>query len=303
MSATLTEINTIEVSLVTRGANRKRFALRKEEFVKKPIKTRKEEVKKPLDGLSEVARAAVMRALQALASVRDELPPDLLDVVARELGYGGADEIEIEDAGPDDPDREYPAPNPEEPPPMSTEKTPTQKTEQTAQLSPDAKAQIEKAEKDALAASAQTVELKKQVEASEAKRVELEKQIAVEKDARLTRDFIAKAAEKFKHLPEKADVLGPILKELADKAPEAAAKIEKFLEATNEKLAKVTELTKELGHNRDGGEQTAWGKIQKAAEELRKTEVKLSKEQAIQKAMELNPDLYEAYNAESGQRS
>jgi hypothetical protein len=235
-----------------------------------------------------------------LASVGGELPEGLLQAMVEELG--------IEDTASMLAAMEQPA-GAEEPPadtltPPTTEEymaTADKSFQKKTELTDAAKAQISKAEKAATDAAAQVAELRKSAEAADAKRVELEKQIATERDERLTREFVAKAA-KLDHLPAKTDELGAILKALHAASPDATAKLEKLLEGTNEKLAKVIELTKEVGRGGEPQATTAWAAIEKAAVELRKTDGKLTKEQAITKAMEQNPALYEQHNRESATR-
>lgn len=283
MSAILTELDTVEVSLVTRGANRKRFALRKKEG--EPVATKKPTKKAEPGEPSEAARAAVAEAMKLLHSVEAELPTGMLEAMHEALG------IEVEEAAAPVEPPAPPAPTTPEEPAMATE------TKKTEALNDEARALITKAETAAQAATAQAAELKKSLEAEGTKRVELEKQIAVERDERQTREWVAKA-EKLSHLPTKAAELGPILKTLHQAAPEATAKLEAVLAGTNEKLSKVLELTKELGHAGEPQATTAWGEIQKAAGELRKVDPKLTEAQSVTKALELNPKLYEAYNSE-----
>lgn len=288
MSAILTELDTVEVSLVTRGANRKRFALRKKEGGPVATRTTKAEAGEH----SEAAHAKMLEVLRLLHDVESDLPTGMLDAMHEAFGITVA---EYEAAAVTDAAPTPAAPTPQEPA-MPTE------TKKTEPLNDETKAQIAKAETAAQAATAQTVELTKALATEGVKRVELEKQIAFERDERQNREWTAKAA-KLSHLPTKAEELGPILKTLHAAAPEATAKLEKLLEGTNEKLSKVLELTKELGHAGEAQATTAWGEIQKAAGELRKVDAKLSEAQAVTRAVELNPKLYEAYNSERTSRT
>jgi len=319
VSAVLTEIDTVEVSLVDRGANKKRFALRKQERTMKTKMTKAQKdtltkllaglkvaevptkLAKALEGLSEPARQAVLQAMGILAAARGDLPEGVLQACMEAVGIESADDLIdlIAPAEPSAGDSE-PTAQADSPPSTTGEPMPVDpmKSAPVAKLDDAAREQIAKAEKSAAEATAQLATLKKQAEEGETKRVALEKQVKEERDARLTKEFIAKA-EKLSHLPVKADELGPVLKALHDVAPEQAAKVEKFLEQSNEKLKTVDQLLKEHGHSRDaGGETSAWAQLQKVAAELRKADAKLTEPQSITKAMELHPKLYEQYNAE-----
>lgn len=270
-------------------------------------------ITKALEELSEPARQAVLSALGILAAARAELPEGMLQTVMEACGVESPDDLidlispaapaEMEPAADNEVAAEADSPpsTPEEPMPVD----PTKSNTPVAKLDDAAKAQIAKAEKTAADAAAANVVLQKSLADAETKRVELEKQVKVERDARLEKTYLEKAAA-FSSLPMKPAELGPVLKALNDVDPALATKVEEFFKQTNEKLKTVDALLKENGHNRDGGtggEATAWGQIQKAAAELRKADAKLTDAQSIQKAMELNPKLYEQYNAESGARS
>lgn len=253
-----------------------------------------------LTEMTEGPRAKVLQAIKLLASVGGELPEGLLQSMVEELG--------IEDTASMLAAMEVPA-GPQESPadtlaaPATEEYMNADKSLKKTELTDAAKAEIAKAQKAATDATAEIAALKKSATDGEAKRVELEKGLKAERDARLERDYLAKA-EKLSHVPTKASELGPILKALYDLAPEAAAKIEKVLEGANEKLAKVLELTKELGHNRtDESDKTALTELNKAAAEIRKTEPKLSEAQAFDRALKMNPKMYDQYLAEQSARS
>jgi hypothetical protein len=323
----LTEIETEEVSLVTRGANRKRFAFHKQE---KPMSKLTEEQKSKLmkalaaatpaamqkalnalelkKGLSDMAdgsKAKVIQAIKLLASIGSDLPEGLMDDLIEALGVQSTSDLlaameggsgaATEDPGTvaaEDPAAE---PSPEEP--MSTTKSETVKK---SELTDAAKSAIAKAEKTAADATAQVETLRKQAAEGEKARTELAKQVAVERDARLTREFITKAETKMQHLPTPASELGPILKELSEKAPEAYAKLEKVLEGANEKAKTSAALLKEIGKGGNGGESadTAMAQLKKHAAEIRKAEPKLTEAQAFSQATQRNPELYAQYERE-----
>jgi hypothetical protein len=100
----LHDLKVEEVSLVPRGANRKRFLLLKsalggdsamydETLLDRVLSTDLEnesEIEETLkaQGLSDKARNAVKGALRLLNAYRDELPPDIINTLASLAGYG-----------------------------------------------------------------------------------------------------------------------------------------------------------------------------------------------------------------------
>lgn len=116
--------------------------------------------------------------------------------------------------------------------------------------------------------------------------------------------FIAKA-EHFDALPTTAEKLGGLLLRVAkaETTAEDADELERILKAAQEAMqdgsktgkARTTEIGKR--GNDDGA--TAEQRIDAAAVELMKSDKGLTKEQAVSKALEENPELYDAYVAES----
>lgn len=128
------------------------------------------------------------------------------------------------------------------------------------------------------------------------KRMEEAETIAkTERDARLNAEFIAKA--KTLGPIAKAEELGPVLKTLSEKAPEEFKKVEEALKAAAEQVA-TANLFKEFGTELDGAGSDAYEKLEAKAEEIRKADANLSKEQAIAKATEMNPELAREYQVE-----
>lgn len=150
-------------------------------------------------------------------------------------------------------------------------------------LSPAVKAALAKAEEDQKAA------LKKAEEA--------EKTAKAERDARLNKEFVAKA-EEFKGLTVEAAKLGPILKSASEKLEKADfEELERVLKAADEQVAK-SELFKEAGAAGGTPPSDAFEEMTRKAEEIRKSDSSLTKEQALAKAIEANPELQDRYLAE-----
>lgn len=154
-----------------------------------------------------------------------------------------------------------------------------------AKADPATRARIEKAEADAAAAQ-------RRADEAIAKAQE-------ERDARLSKEFVAKAESDYGNLAVKAEEFGPILKEASEKlSKEAYEALEGVLKASDEQIAKG-KLFEEAGSA--GGAPApdgAYAEAQGKAEDIRKAEPKLTKEQAIAKAFEADPALQTRYLAE-----
>lgn len=115
-----------------------------------------------------------------------------------------------------------------------------------------------------------------------------------ERDQRVERELIAKA-DTFSVPGDKSDVVAILKSATATGDAELIAKIDKLLAATTE-VMKQTDLFKEIGTDQPGGIESGLEKVAKA---LIDTDPKLTKEQAIAKALEANPELYNTYLAET----
>lgn len=141
---------------------------------------------------------------------------------------------------------------------------------------------------------------------AEEQRVALEKRVGdaekiakEERDRRVTAEYIAKA-EGFGSLTIDPPKFGPVLKRAAEKLDkEDYEAIEQLLTATNEQVAKG-ELFKQFGSDPGGRAvpEGAYAEVQQKAEELRKSDTKLSKGEAEARIMRENPDLQARYLAE-----
>ena len=124
-----------------------------------------------------------------------------------------------------------------------------------------------------------------------------EAQVIAERDVRLNGEYIAKAATLDK-LSIDSSKMGPIFKSIAEKLdPEEFEALWSMLSNANEAVKK-SGLFKEIGKSVDLGGSTATEIIEKSVETLRAGDTKLTREQAVQKALELRPELYTEYLAE-----
>ena len=134
----------------------------------------------------------------------------------------------------------------------------------------------------------------KQHEAAVQKAAELEEILKAERDERLRRDFVEKAEKEFSNIPGTAAEIGILLKSLNDLDVEVAEKVESIFKAVDAQLSNSAAL-EEIGSPASDIEMSAWGKIEKQAEELITKGVVSSKAAAISKVLEINPALYSEY--------
>lgn len=126
------------------------------------------------------------------------------------------------------------------------------------------------------------------IEKQEADLAEVKKAADAERDARLTREFIAKA-ETMPMVAEDRTALGGLLRRLSEAlSPEDTAEVEKILKAANEQIAQGN-VFREFGV--DGGAVTVSKSVEAAAQAIQKEDPSLTFEQAQAKAFERNPGL------------
>lgn len=141
-------------------------------------------------------------------------------------------------------------------------------------------------------------EVKKYVQDIEKRAKEAEGIAKRERDARITKEFISKAAE-FKALPIRPEEFGPVLKSVSEAvSPEIYQKVESVLEAANE-LVEKSKVFDEFGKGTGAGAgSSAWNKIESLASNLVQKNASMTKEQAIAQVLKQNPDLYTEYQKE-----
>jgi len=285
----LKDLDAVEVSLVPRGANKKKFLIFKEvdspmeEILKAVLETelenesRVEEVLKAAK-LSDKAKGAVKGALRLLNAYKDELPKDIMKTLAELADYG------------------YPAP---------TEKAKGKKDEEEDEKKKYGYPAPTKKEDGSYDFSSIPEEVRPAVEAlwkeqQEAvkKAEELEKVLKEERDKQLRKEYIQKAADEFANLPTKPEEFGLVLKGLAEKAPEEYAKLEGVLKAANEAI-EAGALYAEVGRGGAPAGDSAVAKVEAMAAGLVQKDANLSRADALAKVLAENPQLYEQYRKET----
>lgn len=126
-------------------------------------------------------------------------------------------------------------------------------------------------------------------EAAEQRAAEAEKVAKAERDERVRKEFVTKA-QAMPMISEKPSELADILKGVHDLDPKLGAKVEKLLVTANENIAKG-DLFSEIG--KTGGGVTLSESVDAAAKAIQKDDPDLTYEQAVAKAYEQNPRLYD----------
>lgn len=118
-------------------------------------------------------------------------------------------------------------------------------------------------------------------------------------EANKVNEYITKARAEYGNIPGiDPAVVGPVMKSLADNNPTALTALETVLKAADAAI-KGSSLFKEFGGSRQVATGSAWDKVQKAAEDIRKANPALSMAQAIAKVGDINPQLIAEYEVES----
>lgn len=302
----LVELETVEVSLVDKGANRRTFAIRKAEkrtmqvidaILSAPFEHRAavaEHLKKM--EMSPQATEAVEAAMQLLSAVQEEMPEDMMKQLMAMAGMAKEEEEE-EEAEKAEGDEEEEAP---------------EATEEAAEALADegAEAAEEETEKEddeeemqkRLAALPKDMrgmveQLWKSNRSEIAKREELEGQIKKAEQEKRLGNFITKARADFSSLPAKPEELGAFMSGLD---VEAAAFAQSLLKSANEMIAHGG-VTSEIGKSStDAQELDSISKAEQMAAEIVEKEG-ITKAAAKGKVWKQNPELYAAYLLEKGQ--
>ncbi len=142
--------------------------------------------------------------------------------------------------------------------------------------------------------------LKKSLGETQSTLAKAQEDLAKASDETLTKEYIEKA-KAFTYLGVKAEELGPVMKRIAENKAtlEDLTKMEGVLKAANEAIEKGG-LFKEIGGGgTDSGD--AWTMIEKAAEEIRKSNPSLTREQAIDEVSKIKPELVRKYRTEQAE--
>jgi colicin import membrane protein len=291
----LVELETVEVSLVDKGANRRTFAIRKAEkqtmqvidaILSAPFE-HKEAVAEHLKKaeMSPQATEAVEAAMQLLSAVQEEMPEDMMKQLMAMAGMSKQEEEEEEAPEATEEAAEALAEEGAEAAEEETEKEDDEEEMQKrlASLPEEMRGMVE--------------QLWKSNRSEIAKREELEAQIKKADEEKRLGDFIAKARQDFPSLPAKAEELGAFISGLDG---EAAAFAQSLLKSANEMIA-TGGITSEIGKSStDAQELDSISKAERMAAEIVEKEG-ITKAAAKGRVWKNNPELYAAYLQEKGQ--
>tara|TARA_R110002012_G_scaffold126758_1_gene278794 strand:- start:3409 stop:4338 length:930 start_codon:yes stop_codon:yes gene_type:complete len=300
----LVELETVEVSLVDKGANRRTFAIRKAEkrtmqvidaILSAPFEHRAavaEHLKKM--EMSPQATEAVEAAMQLLSAVQEEMPEDMMKQLMAMAGMAKEEEEEAEKAEGDE----------EEEAPEATEEAAEALAEEGAEAAEEETEKEDDEEEMQKRLAALPKDMRGMVEqlwksnrSEIAKREELEGQIKKAEQEKRLGNFITKARADFSSLPAKPEDLGAFMSGLD---VEAAAFAQSLLKSANEMIA-TGSITSEIGKSStDAQELDSISKAERMAAEIVEKEG-ITKAAARGKVWKQNPELYAAYQQEKGQ--
>lgn len=285
----LKDLEALEVSLVPRAANKRKFLLTKEERFVDNIKAILEaivdlelengdqidEIIKQAD-LSEQATNAVRGALRILQAYRDEVPPEVFASLSAAIGVTGS-------GG-------NPSHYNDKKEKAAGKKAVAKKAAGEKGDEKQMDLQVDKLPEDVKS----TVEaLWKENQAVIKKAEQLEVELKKEREEKRNKQFVEKAAA-YPHLPASAEELSKVLKSVSEHDQEAFGIVEGLLSRANEALEK-SKLLKVAGSD-DDTDLPVWEKIGKMADNLvEKADAPMTKEQAVSEVLRQNPKLYDEY--------
>jgi hypothetical protein len=269
MATDLVDLETLEVSLVKRGANKKRFALAKNEgsemkdltaaILAAPgdIDPQLAEVLK--EALSKEAEAVIADAFKMLSAVKDEMSGELFAKISEALGFGKAEE---------EPEEE-PEAAAEEPAEAAAEDEPEEEAEKSIEKSADP----------------EVVALFKEHE-------ELKALYKAELAEKRTKEFIAKAEEQFANIPgATCEAVGHLLRDLHDLDQGIADRVESVLKGTQA----LVENVGVLGESGTRAQAPASGDADARLDTMARARVEktgISYAKAYESVLKENPKLY-----------
>lgn len=268
MANELKELETFEVSLVPKGANKKKFMVRKSEGgLKMADKELVEEIlntdvpdeeaitkafeAEKVDKATDKQMSVISGAVRLLNSIKEGFP-NLGSIINRLAKLGDAKPADK--GGHMDEDEKDKR--------RLDEKKKGIKKEDISSLSPEMQATFKSVMKS-------NQDLLERVNKTEESNQELRDEIELKK-------FVTKA-EDLKELGIDPEKFGPVLKAISEKAPEVSDEINELLEKTNNTIKKSA--FREIGTSSSNGG-SAWAKIEKMAQDMASKDNTVTKEQA-----------------------
>ena len=294
----LRELETVEVSLVDKGANQRVFAIKKSELeemnvinaiLSAPFEKEAELVEALTKAeLSKQAVEGVKSAIQILSAFQEEVPEDLMKELMR-LG-GLSKQEDEEEEKPDEVEKPEGEGEEEE----SEEEEVAKPEHDDDEEEEDMKKRLSKMPKDV---RSMVETLWKTNKSALAQAKEFRAQIKKSQDVQRLAECVVVAKEEYSSLPVKTEDLGAFIKTL-DGSKNAAFVLD-LLKSTNELISNGG-LTSEIGkstttHN----ELSTIAKAERMAEAMVNKEG-ITKERAMANVFKSNPSLYVQYQQEKG---
>ena len=266
------------ISFVPRGANKKQFLVvkemkeLKEDIVKTILETPDEDLAKALReaGLEGEGAGALVGAAKVLKAYKDALPENALAILAKCAGLA-LPEFEKEDV------------------PNKGKET---KKQAASELS---KETLEKLDPGVRSLLEKTLAERDQATAKAYEALSLAKEL---KDEKILKEYVEKA-EDLPHLPIAALKFAPVMKALGEEHPAEFAEVYRVLKAADALLEKSAVFT-EIG--KAGQASSAEAQIYAKARGLVAKDEDLSFEEAVEKVMDQETELYEKAEAERQER-
>jgi hypothetical protein len=267
------------ISFVPRGANKKQFLVvkeikeLKEDIVKTILETPDEDLAKALQeaGLEGEGAGALVGAAKVLKAYKDALPENAIAILAKCAGLA-LPELEKEDV-PNKAGKE------------TNKQAASELSKETLEkLDPGVRSLLEKtlAERDQATAKADEA-------------LGLAKEL---KDEKILKEYVEKA-EDLPHLPIAALKFAPVMKALGEEHPVEFAEVYRVLKAADALLEKSAAFS-EIG--KAGQASSAEAQIYAKARGLVAKDADLSFEEAVEKVMDQETELYEKAEAERQER-
>ena len=294
-------LNVEEISLVARPANERKFLLLKQkggftvEELDNVLKSledleidleNEESIEKAMKKakMSDSACKAVKGALKLMSAYKEQMPKDIMGKLAMMAGYGY-------------PEMEYEAPAGD-----MTGKAKGKNAPPDVYAPPVVAPKKMKKDDGSLDLDAVPQEsrelvsmLWKEHESAVQKAKDLEKDLQIERDIRVTKEFLDKGS-KFPNIGA-AEIVGSVLRKAFDVSDEYGKQLEGILKDADAKIEN-SELFVEKGSSATSNANTAWAKIEELAKGFVQKGDGTSMAQAIDRVLAENPKLYDEYSKE-----
>ena len=271
------------ISFVPRGANKKQFLVVKEDvredIVKSILETPDEDLAKALQGagLEGEGAEALVGAAKVLKAYKDALPDDAIALLAKCTGLA------------------LPAMKKDMPKQPQEGEGEGADKQAAAGLSKESLEKMEKLDPGVRSLLEKALEERDQATVKADQALSLAKEL---KDEKVLKEYVEKA-EDLPHLPIEPLKFGPVMKALGEAHPEEFAEVYRLLKAVDA-IVEKSALFSEIGKAGQGN--SAEAQIYAKARAMVAKDGDLTFEEAVEKVMDLEPELYEKSEAEREER-